>query len=167
MTNTVIEIKTGDILSVAEAILVHGCNCQGKMNSGIAKQIRTKWPAVYEAYYERHEKTGLQLGDIVAVGREKARHIHAASDQLPKNLVVVNAMTQFFYGQDKNTLYVDYEAVFSAFARVSLIARDTGLPVHFPLIGCGLANGKWEEVSMAIRAAMPKGTKLTLWKLPQ
>ena len=76
-------------------------------------------------------------------------------------------MTQFDYGRDKGTVYVDYDAVFAAFARVSLIARDTGLTVHFPLIGCGLANGDWNEVSLAIKTAMPKDAQMVLWKLPE
>lgn len=162
-----IEVKTGDILSVKEGIIVHGCNCQGKMNSGIAKLIRAKWPAVYEAYIKRHEQSGLQLGDIVAVGHRKTRHVHAESLQIPGQLIVVNAMTQLNYGRDKNIVYVDYEAVFLAFAKINVIASNTGLTVHFPLIGCGLGNGDWDAVSLAIQTAMPKDAPMVLWKLPE
>ena len=46
----------GDLLVAQEElnldIICHQVNCQGKMNSGIAKQIREKWPVVYKKYSE-------------------------------------------------------------------------------------------------------------------
>ena len=168
-----IETRTGDMLSATQGILVHGCNCQGVMGSGIARLVRDTWPDVYQAYRARHQQSGLQLGDTVAVGSSSyadspavSRHLHATTEQLAGNLIVVNAMTQFDYGTHKGTVYVDYAAVFAAFARISLLARDTGLTVNFPLIGCGLANGQWSEVARMMESAVAPSTKLVLWKLP-
>ena len=170
-----IETVTGDILSLEKGILVHGCNCRGVMGGGIAKQIRDKWPKVFDAYKHKYETSGLQLGDIVPVQSTRyigspasLRHLpHPGDPSLPDNLLVVNALTQDSYGQDPATVYVDYHAVFAAFARVTLLARDTGLDVHFPLIGCGLANGSWEKVSKMISTATDRRVRLTLWVLPQ
>lgn len=166
-----IEIRTGNALLVEQGILVHGCNCQGVMGSGFAHQVRSKWPDVYEAYRARSASFGLQLGDVICVGSPSlpdtvSRHIQNVSSQLPSNLIVANAMTQFNYGRDKSVVYANYAAIFAAFARLSLLAWDSGLPIHFPLIGCGLANGTWDEVALAIESAVAPKTKLILWTLP-
>lgn len=168
-----IKIKTGDILDLTEGILVHGCNCQGAMGSGIARQIRNKWPAVYSIYKERHQIDGLRLGDVIFVAsfderrQNVCRHLHKVSSHLPANVIVANAMTQFYYGTDPDVCYVDYQAVAASFARIALLARDSGLAVNFPLIGCGLANGHWEKVAALIEMVTPPSIELVLWKLPQ
>lgn len=163
----------GNLLGVNEGILVHGCNCFGVMGGGIARLIRNKWPEVYNAYKSRHAKMGLQLGDVVNVGHQKlhgekavAKHLHALTPTLPEQVIVVNAMTQFDFGSDPERVYVDYDAIFASFARVKMLAQDSGLGVHFPLIGCGLAQGKWEEVEARILAALGPDIEATLWVLP-
>ena len=42
-----IEYVRGDLLNVRDGLILHGVNCQRKMNAGIAKQIREKYPEVY------------------------------------------------------------------------------------------------------------------------
>ena len=165
--------KIGNLLAVERGILVHGCNCLGMMGSGVARLIRDKWTGVYLAYREEHQFKGLKLGDVQFIGsalltrpERETRHLYKAILQLPEDLIVANAMTQFDCGNDPDVVYVDYDAVFAAFARIRLVARDTGLPVHFPLIGCGLANGKWEQVSQLIETALGNDVEAILWELP-
>ena len=40
----------GDITKSDCDIICHQVNCQGVMNSGVAKAIREKWPEVYDNY---------------------------------------------------------------------------------------------------------------------
>ena len=40
------EIINGDVLSTTCIYIAHQCNAMGKMNSGVAKQIREKYPEV-------------------------------------------------------------------------------------------------------------------------
>ncbi len=168
-----IQRKTGNLLAVERGIIVHGCNCMGVMGGGVALFIRNKWSDVYAAYRKVHETSGLKLGDTIFVGSsrtgrptESQRHLHEVTPQLPTDVIVANAMTQFDYGSEEGIVYVDYQAVAAAFARIRMVARDTGLPVHFPLIGCGLAKGKWSEVSSRIEAALGDDIEATLWELP-
>ncbi len=163
----------GNLLDLKSGILVHGCNCHGVMGGGIARLIRDKWPEVYTAYRQRHAKVGLSLGDVVTVANRKwhsnkpvARHVHEVTANLPEDVIVVNAMTQFDFGSDPDKVYVDYDAIFAAFGRVRMLARDSGLDVHFPLIGCGLARGKWEDVAPRIEQALGPDVNATLWVLP-
>jgi O-acetyl-ADP-ribose deacetylase (regulator of RNase III) len=168
-----IQTIEGNVLSLQEGIVVHGCNCQGVMGSGVAQGVRTLWPDVYEAYRTHHRRVGLHLGDVVTVGhpawtqnKQVNRHLNDTTEQLPERLIVVNALTQDEYGRDSSRVYVDYDGLAAAFARIRVLARDTGLPVHFPLIGCGLANGKWEEVSARIDQMLGDSVSKTLWVLP-
>lgn len=163
----------GDLLSLKRGILVFGCNCQGEMTGGFGKFVHNRWPAVRAAYQDVHAHHGLRLGDIVAVAGQAwdeasalARHVQTFSSMLHDELVVVSAMTEYECGTDPDKVYVDYDALEAAFGRVRLIARDTGLPVHFPLIGCGLARGKWDEVAPRIERALGDGVDKTLWTLP-
>lgn len=151
--------RKGDLLAIKSGILVHGCNCRGVMGAGVAAAVRRTYPSVFAAYDEKHKRTGLQLGTAQVCystfdGTEAwaRRHGDAVCADLPHGLVVVNAMSQFDYGT--HTRQVDYDAITAAFARIRLLARDAKLPVYFPLIGCGLAGGVWEEVGPRIEAAL-------------
>ena len=54
--------KVGDITEAPEVVIVHGCNTQGAMGSGVAKAIRRKYPWAYEAYIDAYIKVGLDMG---------------------------------------------------------------------------------------------------------
>ena len=145
--------KIGDILSIGEGVIVHGCNAQGKMNSGIAKQVRKDYPEAYLIYMDNY-RSG--LGSI---------SYYSASDKK----IIVNGITQEFYGRDPSALYVSYDAMFTVFDN---ILRDDFLRknaerygLNFPLIGCGLANGDWSIVREIIDQAIPESIKKTLWIL--
>jgi len=45
-----IKIIEGNILNAKEDIICHQVNCKKVMGSGLAKQIRDKYPNVYEEY---------------------------------------------------------------------------------------------------------------------
>jgi hypothetical protein len=77
-------------------------------------------------------------------------------------------MTQYDYGNDPEVVYVNYDAVFAAFSRIRMLALDAELPVRFPLIGAGLANGKWHVLQEAIAEGLGGDVfeKSELWLLP-
>jgi O-acetyl-ADP-ribose deacetylase (regulator of RNase III) len=167
-----IKQHVGDLLSVTDGIIVHGCNCRGVMGSGVAFSIRQKWPIAYGLYIDRFQKAGLRLGDIIPVaGSDIDVSILGVggvpwSNEIKGEIIVVNGMTQQFYCTDKNEVYVDYDAISAVFAQVKLLANKTGLPVHFPKIGAGLANGYWNEIKQRIEAALGPNIESNLWILP-
>jgi len=60
----VIYFRKGDLLESECDYICHQVNCQGKMNSGIAKSIREKWPIVFQNYIEKceaAEKSAVEL----------------------------------------------------------------------------------------------------------
>lgn len=111
-----------NILDVKNGIIVHGCNAQGVMGSGVAKQLRDKYPGIYNVYVKK-----LTLGSI---------SIYKQGD-----LSIVNMITQQYYGRDKGTVYISYDALRSCLEKVNNTV-PAGVSLYVPyLVGAGLANG--------------------------
>ena len=53
-----IKVVKGNLLDATEAIIAHQVNCQKKMNSGVAKAIREKYPIVFDIYQETKPMLG-------------------------------------------------------------------------------------------------------------
>lgn len=157
MGTSSIQQHKGDLLAVARGIIVHGCNARGVMGAGVAAAVRKRFPAAYDAYLGRHRTVGLRPGDVIAVT--------VREDAAGAQLIVANAVTQDDFGRDPQRVYVDYDALERAFVLVRGLALHHGLPVHFPLIGCGLANGRWEEVACCIERALGPEVDKHLWML--
>lgn len=152
--------KTGNLLDIQEGIIVHGCNSQGVMGSGIAAAIRSKWPEVYTTYRSAFERHKSDTGQTLELGRV----VWHTLSRDPK-FTIANAITQEFYGRDPHVVYVSYEAIGKAFERIGNVAREHNLAVHYPLIGAGLANGDWNIISSIIEEKL-HGVEHTLWTLP-
>lgn len=148
-------------------LIVHGCNCQGRMNSGIAKTIRDMYPKVFHSYLNLKNTEGLKLGDAQFV-------------KISEDFIIINAMTQEYYGgfehpdgvfEPYNKLFCSYDAVSSAFTIINEYANsqlaNANVIVNFPLIGCGLANGDWQIVSTIIDTHLSDNFAKVLWKLPE
>lgn len=153
--DTGMKTQAGNLVDVVEGIIVHGCNAQGKMASGVAKDIRAKFPLAYQKYMEAYEKDGLRVGQVVwaRIGEE------------PK-LAIANGITQKFYGRNPKIRYVDYDGVRAVFRQVGDLARRHGLPVHYPKIGAGLGNGDWAIIEPIIQEELA-GVAHTLWVPPE
>jgi O-acetyl-ADP-ribose deacetylase (regulator of RNase III) len=146
------KIKFGNMLQLNRGMLVHGCNAQGVMGSGIAAQIRFMHPQVYEDYFGTYRRDGLKLGEVVFSELDASQGFYVA-----------NAITQQHFGKDGKK-YVSYEAVYDAFKKVFREAEDRGISVHYPMIGAGLAGGDWSIIQACIDAAYDGHTiERTLW----
>jgi O-acetyl-ADP-ribose deacetylase (regulator of RNase III) len=131
------EYITQDITSVDVGIVAHGVNCQRAMGSGVAKAIKQRWPAIYEAYMNDPHGKGIEL-----LGRAQIVEI----DEL---LYVANCYTQLYYGGDGKK-YANIDAVRTSLTEVMRFATEKNLPVFLPRIGCGLGGLKWNDVEAVI-----------------
>lgn len=145
----------GDILKETEGIIVHGCNAQGVMGSGIAKQIRNKYPQVFKDYRD-HYLLMIQTDPENLLGSIVITEIN------PK-LIIVSGITQQFYGRDTNERYVCYNAVRGVFSGVRKLSLQTGLPVKYPALGSGLGGGDLERIKMVINEALKDLPEHTLF----
>ena len=122
------EVKINNLFdNVEHGYIMHGCNAQGVMGSGVAKIIRDKYPIAFQTYALQHPH--YILGEVIPVIVEP-------------NLVIVNAITQEFFGT--GVVQVDYDAVRQACCGIKhLVESDLieSSDIHFPFIGAGLAGG--------------------------
>lgn len=133
------KIKFGNILTISDGVIIHGCNAQGVMGSGIAGQIKEKYPECFKEYRKFCESTEDK--------REILGLVHAFSTE---NLVILNAITQFSFGKD-GSKYVSYKAVRDAFKTISEMIDEAGInEINYPLIGAGLGGGDWTIISALI-----------------
>lgn len=137
-----------DILKVTRGIIAHQCNCQGVMGAGLAKAIRSLWPAVYNSYWHDYEHHGLKLGTVSV--------IHVGPE-----LAVANLMAQEYYGRKPGVVYTDYKALRSCLWALRQYREynpnvDPTWPIYIPYkMGCGLAGGDWDTVSKIINEELP------------
>ena len=135
----------GDLLLVETGLIVHGCNAQGVMGSGVAKQIRETYPEAYSIYKNfLHNSRGNLLGKI---------NPYYVND----NKFIINAITQSTYGYEFKR-YVSYDAIADAFTGlVQYIEKGLlpKLPICFPKIGAGLGGGNWDIISNIIDITVP------------
>jgi len=158
-------IKFGDLLKEVTPqtitglnIIVHGCNAQGVMGSGFAKQVAQLYPACLETYRQQVDflkrvQPDQVLGQCIQ---------YWASPYL----VIVNAITQQDFGRDPARRYVSYRAVAEAFSQLRDMPGLLGATVHYPQIGAGLGGGDWAVISEIISNRLdPSGISHVLWLL--
>jgi O-acetyl-ADP-ribose deacetylase (regulator of RNase III) len=130
------------ILQAKEKMIIHQVNCQGVMGSGIAKQIRDKYPEVYREYknFCGYYSTEKLLGQVLIVPCHDGK-------------CVANLFGQLNFGRDK--CYTDYKALDESltllFKIISLYKEYDNIDIAIPYkIGCGTGGGDWSIVSRMI-----------------
>ena len=134
-------MQDGDALSPREGIIAHGCNTLGAMGAGFAKYVSLKYPQALAAYKKQQRESGLALGTV-------------SFAQVGPKLWIANVITQSrIYGKEGEPL-ADPDAIERGMREVAKKARELGLSVEMPMIGCGLAQGEWEKILPRIEAAL-------------
>ena len=132
--------QKGDLVNGNYTIFCHQVNCKGRMGSGIAAQIKNKYPEVFNEY-KFHCNAGLaELGTNLYV------HTHDGR-------VCVNMFAQDNYGRDGKR-YTDYTAFKNCLNSLAefVHSHHIKVPVAFPyLIGCGLGGGDWYIIQGMIK----------------
>ena len=127
-----------DIFESGANIICHQVNCQGVMGSGIAKQVREKYPYVYAEYKRTCDKAKNRpsqlLGFPLCILTEKG--------------YIANIFSQENYGYD-GKCYTDYNAIKTA---LSLLRNEmqrttifTSIAIPY-LMGCARGGGDWNIV---------------------
>ena len=127
-----------DIFESGADIICHQVNCQGVMNSGIAKQVKNKYPKVYKEYKklynEAKEDKEPLLGCVQAV---------RINDDNPFKYIV-NIFSQDNYGYD-NKCYTNYEILKQSFTVIKEWFEDRVIAIPYK-IGCIRGGGDWNIV---------------------
>ena len=127
-----------DLLNSDCNFICHQVNCQGKMGSGVAKQIRDRWPEVYSKY--------ARVADSKMLGKVQILYIEDAN--IPRQCVV-NMFAQEYYGYNGDR-YTSYDAFWNCLNELKN-QIPKGATVAFPYkIGCGLGGANWEIIEKMI-----------------
>lgn len=129
-------IVKGNLIDLAEEgkfnVIVQGCNCFNTMGSGLAGEIKARYPNAYEVDCE----TG--IGDRAKLG--------TYTTMVGVQFNIVNAYTQFGYGRlNKDDDLFEYDSFALILERLQDEYKGSGR-FGFPLIGCGLAGGNKSRI---------------------
>ena len=125
----------GNLIDLAEQgefdVIVHGCNCQNTMGSGIAKELRARYPGVYDA-------------DCLATQQWKnpVAKLGNFSTYTTFNFIVINAYTQLHY-LPRGVDHFEYESFYLILKKLEVLG---GVRFGFPYIGMGLAGGDKDRI---------------------
>lgn len=151
-----IKIVKGDLLQATENIIAHQVNCQGVMGSGVAKQIRDKFPKVfinYRDFVKEHIMANVRedlLGNV--------QYVRVLEDKW-----VANMFGQLNYGYDRKQ-YTNEEMLYYCFKDLRENAEKHGLSVALPyMVGCYRGGGDWKNVEQLLLNAFD-GYEVTLYK---
>ena len=133
----------GNLIDLAEQgefdVIVHGCNCFNTMGSGIAAEIRERYPEAYEADTALTLK--LQADTNSQVQKLGCYTAHLVNGE--HKFLIVNAYTQVMFtprGVD-HFEYASFEVIIKKFA------NEYGpFKIGFPYIGMGLAGGDKDRI---------------------
>lgn len=144
-----IEVINGDLLKTDADIIAHQVNNKGVMGSGVAKQIRAKYPEAYLLYRRFFGHGAMGNCQIVKTydGKE-----------------VANLFGQDTYG--RTGTHTNYAALRKAMLQLAQYAKENNKTVAMPYgIGCGLGGGSQEVVYRIIEESFGEyGVKLYKFK---
>ena len=144
--------ETGNLLDAPVDYICHQVNCQGRMRSGIAKQIRERWPVVYDSY--------IQVASPVWLGCIQKVIVDISQK------TVINMFAQKYYGYDGKR-YTSYDAFWACLGGI----RDSvpkGSKVGFPAkIGCGLGGANWEVIRTMIEEVLGEDYDVYIYELKE
>ena len=154
------EIINGDVLSTTCIYIAHQCNAMGKMNSGVAKQIREKYPEVFERYKEFLEVNEFLGGEILGT---------YVSVQCSDGHIILNIIGQYGYGYDGHQ-YTNYNALRRGFVSAIMNIRaadhipfDCQFCIALPYcIGSDRGGGDWNIVKQILEDIEKKQNVLFL-----
>ena len=135
-----------NILDIKKGIIVHQVNCRGVMGAGLAKQIKRKWPKVFNDYYSFCRQPAQKLiGEVLVT-------------PITSELSVASLFGQDNFGRQKDKVYTSYPAHAGAWNRLGAhaFAKRFMSYVYAPFyIGAGLANGDWKEIHKIAERNIP------------
>lgn len=128
-------------------VLAHECSCQNRFGSGIAAQIKQRYPEAYKADTEFYNSCDPE-------NRFKEMMGNISHTRTKDNNVIFNLYAQFNFGREKRQL--NYEAFYIGLEKIrDLILQDkkNKYIIGFPYkIGSDRAGGDWNVVLAMIHS---------------
>lgn len=136
-----IEYVNADLTKAPQRYIVHGCNAQYKMGSGVALAIRKAFPDAYNEYMKAEQ---LIPGSAIVVNT--------------KNKLIGNLITQKYYGYDGGR-YAEPMWIKNALVHYIIqideidnpLGAESNKVIAISKIGCSLGGLTWDEVEPVLK----------------
>lgn len=125
------ELKGINLFDRKHQVIAHGCNAQGVMGSGFAKELKEHFPESYNQYHKYCTRFSTLHKEIL-LGTVSWCH--------ENDTYIANCITQKNYGQDGKR-YASYDAIYDSLTEVKRLMLFNNLTsISMPMIGCGLGG---------------------------
>lgn len=171
------EVK-GNLLDSNCDYICHQVNCQGKMNSGMAKSIREKWPVVYNNYIikcNQAEEDAVTLyggyeiapsGGDMLIGNIQIIDIYEYNVMPEFKQYLINMFAQQYYGYDGRR-YTSYDAFWSCLEKIREEVPE-GSSIAFPdHIGSCRGGANWNVIRTMIAETLGNKYEVYIYKLEE
>lgn len=164
-----VKIVYGNLFDTDAQIIAHSCNCRGAMGSGVAKQVKERFPNVYKAYVSccniSRARNANLLGEVLfsdASGECPFEiGIECSIEEFP---IIANVFGQDNFGYDGKQ-YTDLEALRNGFKAIYSVALFHHWKVAIPYkIASDRGGADWDVVYKMIEEIFV-GVEVELWKL--
>lgn len=146
------KIVEGNIFDSRANAILHQVNCQGVMGSGVAKQVKEKYPSVYSNYRMQCCLNKGSTSELLGVAQ-------ACAISLDK--YIVNLFAQDKYGRSGGC-YTDYEALRNCLRQVNEMFSGKTVAIPY-MMSCGRGGGDWNIVCKIIEEEL-KDCDVTLYR---
>lgn len=140
----------GNLIDMAENgdfdVIVQGCNCQNTMGSGLAKEIRARYPAAYTADAMMHKLMGAKDHPIRLLGNYSVAAYQGKFGST-HNFDIINAYTQVGY-LPRGIDHFEYKSFGLILRKLEYFYPSANF--GFPYIGMGLAGGDEQKIKSLI-----------------
>ena len=163
-----IKIIDGDLFTTDAKFICHQVNCQKRMGSGVALQVREKFPHVYREYCKVASPEMLGQVQIIPIKEKYLGYDCGSLLVLYKEQWICNMFAQDNYGYD-GKLYTDLDALERCFkhmnGRICERNNNCRATVAMPWkIGCCRGGANWDEVYQMIDKIF-EYQNVELWRL--
>lgn len=153
------EVVNGNIFDCDADVLLHQVNCRGVMGSGVAKQVKQKYPSVfkwYKLWCDECKDVASIVGYQPLLGKIQVCY---ANDEHP--YAIVNMFAQDGYGRGR--CFTDYDALRKCLRQVNFEFKGKKIAIPYKM-SCDRGGGDWNMVMGIIEEEL-SDCKVTLYKL--
>lgn len=150
-TTTQIETAVGDATlprGEGPRVIVQIVNDRARVwgGGGFASAMRRRYPDVQKGFIDWARSSP----DNQTLGRT---HFQSAGE----DVVVASMVAQHGFGESSSPR-IRYEALRVCLRELSVYARATGASIHMPMIGTGLAGGRWDVILQLLEEAFVRSS---------
>lgn len=163
-----IKIIDGDLFETDAKFIVHQVNCMGRMGSGVALQVKEKYPHVYEEYAKIVSSEMLGKIQVVPCNPQYIG-FDPGSIMIPNTEQwIVNLFAQDKYGYDGKQ-YTSIQALRECFVKLNWLVHEKnnnfGAKIAMPYkIGCCRGGADWAGVYKMIKEVFVD-VDVEMWRL--